>query len=105
MLISRSSMACVAIALGALIGLGAAQSAVGTQYRAVYGWEKMPAGRKLGVVTGVIPDPDGKHMWVLDRCGANNCAGTNIDPILKFDLDGNLVKSFGGGLKEHAKTT
>ena len=98
MLISRSCMACVAIALGALIGLGAAQSAVGTQYRAVYGWEKMPAGRKLGVVTGVIPDPDGKHMWVLDRCGANNCAGTNIDPILKFDLDGNLVKSFGGGI-------
>ncbi len=86
------------VALAAFVMLGVAQAPMGTQYRAVYGWEKMPAGQKLGVVSGVIPDPDGKHLWVLHRCGANNCAGTNVDPILKFDLDGNVVQSFGAGL-------
>ena len=67
-------------------------------YRATLGWEKLPEGRTLGIVSGVIPDPDGEHLWILDRCGANQCAGTDLDPILKFDLDGNLVDSFGTGL-------
>ena len=46
----------------------------------------------------VIPDPDGQHLWILDRWGGNQCAGTDLDPILKFDLEGNLVESFGAGL-------
>jgi sugar lactone lactonase YvrE len=37
-------------------------------------------------------------MWLMDRCGGNNCAGVDVDLILKFDLHGNLVKSFGKGL-------
>ncbi len=75
-----------------------AQSSTTNPYRATYGWERLPAGRTLGVVSGVIPDPDGRHLWVLDRCGGNQCAGTDLDPILKLDLDGNLVDSFGAGL-------
>jgi sugar lactone lactonase YvrE len=67
-------------------------------YRAFYGWAKLPQGRALGVVAGIYQDPDGKHMWLMDRCGGNNCAGVDVDPILKFDLDGNLVTSFGKGL-------
>ncbi len=67
-------------------------------YRAVYGWETMPEGRELGVISGIYVDPDGEHLWMLDRCGANNCAGSPLDPVLKFDLDGNLVHSFGAGL-------
>jgi hypothetical protein len=63
-------------------------------YRAFYGWAKLPAGRTLGVVAGIYQDPDGQHMWLMDRCGANNCAGVDVDPILKFDLNGNLVTSF-----------
>src|SRR6185295_10845653 len=47
---------------------------------------------------GLDIDPDGKSVWALDRCGANSCAGSNADPILKFDKDGKLVKSFGGGM-------
>jgi DNA-binding beta-propeller fold protein YncE len=35
---------------------------------------------------------------VLDRCGANSCLGSDLDPVLRFDLDGNLVASFGAGL-------
>ena len=68
------------------------------EYRAIPDWAKLPDGREWGAVTGVFPDPDGRHLWVLDRCGANSCLGSDLDPVLEFDLDGNLVTSFGGGL-------
>jgi gamma-glutamyltranspeptidase/glutathione hydrolase len=89
----------VAIAFAVSPALNAqAQSDPPNPYRATYGWEKMPEGQKLGVSSGVFPDRDGKHIWILARCGGNNCAGTTADPILKFDLAGNLVQSFGKGL-------
>jgi DNA-binding beta-propeller fold protein YncE len=37
-------------------------------------------------------------MWVGERCGANTCTGSPLDPILLFDTDGNLIRSFGAGL-------
>ena len=101
----RGSVLGVAVALivlaGPLLGTGAdvhAQSSTTNPYRATFGWEKMPEGRVMGTVSGVFPDPDGQHLWILDRCGANQCAGTDLDPIMKFDLQGNLVDSFGAGL-------
>jgi len=75
-----------------------AQSSTTNPFRATVGWEKMPPGRPMGTVSGVFPDPDGRHIWILDRCGANECAGTKLNPIMKFDLQGNLVESFGAGL-------
>ena len=75
-----------------------AQSSTTNPYRASFGWENFPEGRGMGTVSGVFPDPDGQHLWILDRCGGNQCAGTDLDPISKFDLDGNLVDSFGAGL-------
>ena len=33
----------------------------------------MPDGRKIGQVTGVDIDPDGKSVWVFDRCGVKDC--------------------------------
>ena len=75
-----------------------AQSSTTNPYRATFGWEQLPDGRVLGTVSGVFPDPDGRHLWIMDRCGANQCAGTDLDPIMKFDLDGNLIDSFGAGL-------
>ena len=86
---------------GLMIGTGAdiqAQSSTTNPYRATFGWEKMPEGRVMGTVSGVFPDPDGEHLWILDRCGANQCAGSDLDPIMKFDLEGNIVDSFGAGL-------
>jgi DNA-binding beta-propeller fold protein YncE len=35
---------------------------------------------------------------VGERCGANTCTGSALDPILLFDADGTLVRSFGAGL-------
>ena len=67
-------------------------------YRAIYGWEKMPAGRDaLGVVAGIYTDPDKKHIWMLTRCEANGnaCLTSKVDPVVKFDMEGNVVGSWG----------
>jgi len=85
-------------AVVALIAAAESSAQHSNPYRAYYGWAKLPEGRALGVVAGIYLDPDGQHMWLMDRCGGNNCAGVDVDPILKFDLQGNLVKSFGRGL-------
>jgi sugar lactone lactonase YvrE len=52
----------------------------------------------MGVVSGVQPDPDGKHIWVLERCSENQCAGSDLHPLHKLDMDGKTVKSIGAGL-------
>jgi sugar lactone lactonase YvrE len=67
-------------------------------YRTVANFAKMPMGRNWGSTAGVAIDPDGVSIWAVDRCGANSCVGSNLDPIVKFDKDGKFVKSFGGGL-------
>src|SRR5580693_203832 len=67
-------------------------------YRSVENWAKMPQGRTWGSTAGVMIDPDGKSVWVAERCGSNTCAGSNLDPVLKFDAAGNLVRSFGAGM-------
>ncbi len=67
-------------------------------FRTVEGWARMPAGRTWGSTSAVEIDRDGRSIWVAERCGANSCAGSTLDPILKFDSTGTLVKSFGAGL-------
>ncbi len=92
-----STLGAICAALALMVGAeSSAQHS--NPYRAFYGWAKLPEGRTLGVVAGIYQDPDGQHMWLMDRCGGNNCAGVDVDPILKFDLHGNFVSSFGNGL-------
>jgi sugar lactone lactonase YvrE len=67
-------------------------------YRTIEGWAKMPTGRTWGSTSAVAIDRDGVSIWVAERCGANSCQGSDLDPILKFDADGNLVRSFGKGM-------
>src|SRR6266436_5549631 len=76
-------------------------------YRSVENWAKLPEGRTWGSTSAVDIDPDGTSVWVGERCGAFAppsqmrpgqpfaCDGSNLDPILKFDASGKLVKSFG----------
>ncbi len=59
----------------------------------------------MGAVGKVTMDPDGRHLWAVIRCDAsapdrfgNECVDSDLDPVLKFDLDGNVVESFGGGM-------
>ena len=67
-------------------------------YRTVEGWAKMPEGRKWGATSAVDIAPDGRSIWVAERCGANSCLNSDLPVVLKFDADGNLVTSFGSGL-------
>jgi streptogramin lyase len=67
-------------------------------YQTIENWAKMPEGRTWGSTSAVDIDKDGKSIWVAERCGANLCAGSNLDTVLKFDETGKLVKSFGAGM-------
>jgi len=67
-------------------------------YRTIENWAKMPEGRTWGSTSAVDIDPDGKSIWVAERCGANTCGGSNLPAVLKFDSSGNLITSFGAGM-------
>jgi sugar lactone lactonase YvrE len=93
----------VLVAFPALLaGVGViaeAQNHAPNPYRTVEGWAKLPEGRPWGSTSAVYPAPDGKHIWVAERCGQNSCADkTDVPPILLFDPSGNLVRSFGAGM-------
>ncbi len=66
-------------------------------YKTDLGFFKMPAGRTMGSTSAVAVDSKG-HVWVAERCGANSCAGSSVNPIMEFDANGNFIKDFGGGL-------
>jgi len=58
----------------------------------------LPDGRTWGSTAGVDIAPDGKTVWIIDRCGSNTCIGSDLDPILQYDGDGNFIKGFGRGM-------
>src|SRR5688572_16729533 len=66
-------------------------------------WAKLPAGRKMGSPGGIEIDVDGAHLWAIVRCGNDGtplgsqtyCDNSDLDPILRFDPDGNVVARFG----------
>ena len=74
-----------------------AQSVTTNPFRPVYGWGELPEGREWGSTSAVEIALDG-NIWVAERCGANTCVGSDVDPILLFDKEGNLLRSFGGGM-------
>src|SRR5690348_16235395 len=95
--------------LGACIAAAAASTAAAqtttapmndlpNPYRTVVGWAALPNGRAWGSTSAVDIAPDGSSVWVAERCGANSCAGSTLDPILEFDSTGKLVAHFGAGL-------
>lgn len=67
-------------------------------YQTIEGWAKLPDGRTWGSTSAVTVAPDGKSIWVAERCGANTCAGSTLPSVLQFDATGKLVRSFGAGL-------
>ena len=67
-------------------------------YRADYDWGNLPDDRTWGSVSGIYPSNDGETIWVADRCGANSCIGSDLDPVLQMDPDGNVLRSFGAGM-------
>ena len=87
----------VGVAVLALVsGTGLRAQVTTNPFRTTFLWDVQ--GRKVGIASGVRQDPDGKHLWILDRCGANGCADSDLDPVLQVELGGKLVKTFGKGL-------
>ena len=90
--------------IGLLVAFGAAaygQNSAPNNYRAAgESWGELPGGRAWGATSSVFPATDGSgDIWVGERCGANSCAETpDIDPIVRFTADGEVVTSFGAGL-------
>jgi sugar lactone lactonase YvrE len=67
-------------------------------YQTIEHFFKMPEGRTWGATSAVDVDRDGRSIWVGERCGANSCLNSALDPVLKFDPSGTLVTSFGSGM-------
>ena len=66
-------------------------------YRTVENIVSMPAGRTMGSTNAINVDAKG-NIWVFERCAANSCADSDLDPILQFDPSGKLLRSFGKGM-------
>ena len=66
-------------------------------YHRIDGFFKLPTGRHMGSSTAVAVDNDG-NIWIAERCGANSCADSNLDPIMEFDSHGNFIKAFGASM-------
>lgn len=67
-------------------------------YKTEADWAKLPSGRTWGSMSAVDIDRDGKSIWVAERCGTNSCATSSLDPVMKFDPNGNVVAHFGSGM-------
>ena len=66
-------------------------------FRPDYSWGTLPDGRAWGSVSAIHPSSDG-NIWVAERCGQNTCVGSDVDPVLLMDTEGNVLRSFGRGL-------
>jgi sugar lactone lactonase YvrE len=58
----------------------------------------LPEGRAWGSTAGVDVAKGHNDLWAIDRCGSNTCVGSDLDPILHYDAEGNLIGQMGGGL-------
>ena len=76
-------------------------------YQIITGFFNLPAGREWGATSSIDVDPDGKSIWIGERCGSDSirggypirgCAESDLPVGLKFNSDGELVRSFGGGI-------
>jgi DNA-binding beta-propeller fold protein YncE len=104
--VSAAHRVLAACALAALLcgERAAVAQALPNPYRMVRDWAHLPAGRAMGAVGDIAIDPDNQHVWAVIRCDAGadkfgyECLDSKLDPIVKFDMQGNAVASFGGGL-------
>ena len=68
----------------ALAAAGNAPNSQPNPFRTIRDFFKLPAGRVMGSTSAVAVDHEG-HIWVADRCGANDCKGSKLDPVMEFD--------------------
>jgi DNA-binding beta-propeller fold protein YncE len=87
-----------ALTVTVVVALSQGVDAQRDAYRTIDNHFKLPDGRKIGSTVGITIDRDGSSVWVFERCGGNNCVGSTVAPILKFDASGKAVKAFGAGM-------
>jgi NHL repeat len=93
----------VALVAAAFSGLLLAQAKDGPRndlpqpYQTTRDWGELPPNTKWAAVTAIEAAPDGS-LYVIHRCFANSCAGRTEPPILKYDPNGRLLKSWGQGM-------
>lgn len=91
------------IAFLALGTAAQAQPAVPNPFGPGEAWGSLPAGRSWGSTSAIYPhrDEQGRftgRIWVAERCAGSNCRSSDLDPILLFEPDGELIRSFGSGM-------
>ena len=67
-------------------------------YHVDAGWAKLD--RRIGGTSAVDMDPDGKSVWVFERCGTADDGCSKTRPsirCIKFGADGKLVQKLGQG--------
>ena len=71
-------------------------------YKVIRDWAQFSGEKRpWGGSNGVAIDKDGKSVWATDRCSAGiapGCLGTNANPVHLFDVNGQEIRSFGGGM-------
>ena len=87
-----------AVLFGLAFSTVQAQNDAPNPYRTVEGWAKLPDDRVWGAISAIYPANDGEHIWIAERCGANLCVGSDVDPVMLFNGDGEVVRSFGSGM-------
>lgn len=96
----RHSLSLTAFGLSLLFSSAFAQT--GNYQRGEGSWANPPGGREWGSASAIHYAGNGQ-VWVADRCGGNRGPGScedrlDVDPIMLFDSEGRLVRSFGAGL-------
>ncbi len=87
----------------ALCAPGSAQQRVPNPYGDGERWGDLPSGRTWGSTSAIYPhrDSDGNFtgkIWVAERCAGSNCRNSDLDPVLLFGAEGQLIRRFGAGL-------
>ncbi len=91
-----TALLCTAISFCAAPVLAQQITESSPPYSRIDGYLKMPDGRHMGSTSSVAGDSHG-NIWVAERCGANDCAGSPLAPVMEFDPNGNFIKAFGAG--------
>jgi len=92
----KSTLTAVALLAASLSA--SAQNHAANPYSEGKNWGTLPDGREWGATSAIYPANDGEHIWIAERCGTNLCVGSDVDPVMLFDQDGKVVKSFGAGM-------
>ncbi|MBT8084563.1 MAG: hypothetical protein HKN35_00960 [Woeseia sp.] len=95
--LSLTSVLIVSLCSVLPLSVATAQNHAPNPYSTAEGWATLPDGRIWGATSAVYPANDGKHVWVAERCGANLCVGSDLDPVILFDENGKPVRQFGAG--------